>query len=452
MSFLGIISCHIDSAIQYYSIIHNLKHLKNHLKDLVFIETNARNIYSIFIKKYIENNFNIIKYIYKEEKFHNYFEEWKEALYMVDYKNYDYITFFNDDVLFTSDIKEYFDKVIEKDVEYYSYIDSYEIQYHYSNFLMTLQRESIHKFISFVHNYKNKIKSYIDILHMIEVPLMNLFHTSDCYYKNNTTDNIFFYNDRIYQELLNNDILPIIFLDRFKRTTHLNTQKILPYDFQIEYYRTFHKDLTHLNNQELIHHYLTSGIEEGRIYKENQRVVLPYFIEKKIKKTFGAPFTKSFYIEEINKKWNPIIDNRTLSYYINKNKYKIIPVEFDLDYYRQMNHDLNFLSNRELYNHFLNNGQFENRRFNPNARDNIFIFYDDIQKLPSHFNTTEYIEVNPDLKDLFKNDNEIENHFMKKGIYEGRIFSNNITDHFPYMNLYYLLNLYEELEKRINIC
>jgi len=452
MSFLGIVSCHIDSAIHYYSVLYNLRHLTRYLKDLVFIETNSKNIYSIFIKKYIEKNFNIIKSIYKSEELHNPFEEWKEALYMIDYKKYDYITFLNDDILITRSIDDYFESVLEKDVELYAFIDSYEIQYHYSSFLMTLKRETIQKFITFIHNQKNRIKSYIDIWHMLEVPLMELFETRDCHFKNKITENIFLYNDRVYQELFESDQLPILLLDRFKRSSSPSNDKVYPYDFDIEYYRNTHKDLFHLNNQELIHHYMSHGIEEGRIYKEHQKIGLPYFIEKKIKKIFETEMPKAFYIEEIKKKWNPIMDIDFVSYYIPRNKYKVIPVEFDLDYYRKMNPDLHYLSNRDLYTHFLTNGQFENRRFNPESRDNVFIFYDKINKLPPTFQASEYIELNPDLRTLFTNEIDIQNHFMKKGVHEGRVFSANIVDHFPYMNGYFLLHMYEELERRIHIC
>jgi hypothetical protein len=72
--------------------------------------------------------------------------------------------------------------------------------------------------------------------------------------------------------------------------------------------------------------------------------------------------------------------------------------------------------------------------------------------LPSTFKAAEYIQLNPDLKDLFTNEIDIQNHFMRKGVYEGRVFSADIIQHFPYMNLYFLHIIYEELQKRIHIC
>ena len=43
----------------------------------------------------------------------------------------------------------------------------------------------------------------------------------------------------------------------------------LPKDFNLYFYKIINKDLIHLNDQELINHYLTKGINEGRSYKYN---------------------------------------------------------------------------------------------------------------------------------------------------------------------------------------
>jgi hypothetical protein len=102
----------------------------------------------------------------------------------------------------------------------------------------------------------------------------------------------------------------------------------LPIDFDIDFYKNYYTDLQHMSNNELVHHYLNYGIHENRIYKKNnENNLVKYCINEKI----------------LN---NPIL-----------------PIDFDIDYYREYHKDLRNMSNEELITHYINHGKNENRRY-----------------------------------------------------------------------------------------
>jgi arsenate reductase-like glutaredoxin family protein len=74
----------------------------------------------------------------------------------------------------------------------------------------------------------------------------------------------------------------------------------LPEDFDLNVYKNLNSDLNELNNEELINHYLTNGINEDRPYTYN------------------------------------------------------LPKDFDLDSYKKLNKDLKDLNDNEIINHYLN--------------------------------------------------------------------------------------------------
>jgi hypothetical protein len=103
-----------------------------------------------------------------------------------------------------------------------------------------------------------------------------------------------------------------------------------------------------------------------------------------------------------------MLDNNINEYFIDiiQNNKKInLPSDFDPLIYKNLNKDLNNLSNNKLIEHFINNGIKEYRLY----------------RLPNDFNINTYKLLYNDLS-LINNDNDILNHFINYGFKEGRLY------------------------------
>ena len=138
-----------------------------------------------------------------------------------------------------------------------------------------------------------------------------------------------------------------------------NKKYKLPEDFNPEVYKSIYNDLSKLNNEELIDHYLKFGIKEKRIYKKPRKN------------------------EKLNSK---------------------LPEDFNPNLYKKIYKDLEKLTKKQLIEHYLNNGINERR----------------IYKLPEDFNPKMYKNKNKDLSKF--NDNELIDHYLTYGIHEKRIY------------------------------
>ena len=91
---------------------------------------------------------------------------------------------------------------------------------------------------------------------------------------------------------------------------------------------------------------------------------------------------------------------------------KILPKDFNIEYYKKLNNDLQNLSNIEAIEHYINYGKKELRKYK--------FEYD----LPKDFNPIEYKILNDDLK--FLNDIEASHHYLIYGIEEKRKYKKKL--------------------------
>jgi hypothetical protein len=108
-----------------------------------------------------------------------------------------------------------------------------------------------------------------------------------------------------------------------------------------------------------------------------------------------------------------------------------LPPDFDVNFYKDNNSDLSSYDDKFLEDHFLQFGQFENRKYKD--FDSIFyleIFIRDKLKscnllqyfdFPDNFNIHNYKRLNPDLNHF--NNNDLINHWFNYGIYENRKYN-----------------------------
>ena len=151
-------------------------------------------------------------------------------------------------------------------------------------------------------------------------------------YVNDNISNNIFYNYKLYKILLNNKLLPIInitYLYHYRNNFNVIIHTTIPYNFNIEIYRKY-ADLKDKSDVFLHNHFLLNGQFENRSYSEDGNYILPNFIR------------------EILKSFN-------LLYFYD------VPDNFSTIKYKQYNRDIESLSDRDLYLHWINYGKNEDR-------------------------------------------------------------------------------------------
>jgi hypothetical protein len=94
-------------------------------------------------------------------------------------------------------------------------------------------------------------------------------------------------------------------------------------------------------------------------------------------------------------------------------KYKLVmPSDFDPENYKKINNDLDYLTDDQAFQHFNNYGFYENRKYKTET--------------PADFNVNQYKNLNRDLE--YMTDEEAIDHYNKYGVYENRIYK----VHIPY--------------------
>lgn len=117
---------------------------------------------------------------------------------------------------------------------------------------------------------------------------------------------------------------------------------------------------------------------------------------------------------------------------------------FDYNFYRDYYDDLKLLSNTELLDHFIENGQYEGRKFNSSFKvilpdyyrdklDNIGLLY--FFDVPKDFDVYYYKQNYQDIKTLSILETVF--HYINHGVYEGRVY-NKENNKCNYINKTYL--------------
>ena len=130
--------------------------------------------------------------------------------------------------------------------------------------------------------------------------------------------------------------------------------------------------------------------------------------------------------------------------------------KFDYNFYRTYYDDLHNLSDNQLLEHFIENGQYEGRRYNKNCitflkdyyrekLDNLKLLY--FFDIPSDFDIYYYKRNYDDIKDLSNTNAML--HYIQYGFHEGRKY-NKYEDKNYYLNLFYLNKLNGEYIYDVN--
>lgn len=324
---LGIFLNNTDSDMKFEINLNNFNNLKKNFSSIIIQDLN--NDFSGKLKKCVSGN-NILKYtqtndIIKDDSFDINYNKIKDVLDNLNYNNFQYITFISDNYIYTNSLQEYFEYVNKHNLEFYSYTDSTENIYHYQLYIISINNKSMIKFINFINNNENLLN--IDEIFNMKMPYLKV-----AYIPNNIEKNIF-YNEEIYENLLDIDLLPIININKLlkiKNNYKYIIHSTIPDNFDINIYK-LNEDLAEYNDDKLYNHFLNFGQFEFRKYTSTE-YILPIYIRKKL------------------------IKNNLLHYFD-------IPEDFDIFKYRDKNIDLGDLTKKEYIIHWINYGRYEKREY-----------------------------------------------------------------------------------------
>jgi GR25 family glycosyltransferase involved in LPS biosynthesis len=140
----------------------------------------------------------------------------------------------------------------------------------------------------------------------------------------------------------------------------MEKKDLLPYDFNPNIYKNLNSDLSHMNEEELIKHYINYGINEKRIYKYKYNLPID----------FNPYIYKNYYNDISNLSDEDLEKHYFLNGFIEQRLYNL-PYNFNYNIYKSLNNDLQNLSESELINHYIVHGFKENREYSNNINDNI---------------------------------------------------------------------------------
>jgi hypothetical protein len=336
---LGIFLNNTDSEVNYKINIINYNNLYNNFNDIIVIDLNTQysnllknDIYDTcndnkIIKYYIENSININKWndldynkiIYLQENSNIYFS------------TYDYITFISDQYIYCNSLESYFEYCMTHDLDIIYMTDYLDKSlYNYHMYLMTLKGSYVMKFINYIIQNKDNINNNIYDIYDKKISYLKV-----AYLQNN--DSNIFDNDLIFQYFFENNILPIISINRL--TYLFDNYKynyfkfnMIPSNFNIDIYRS-HDDLKEFDDEKIYNHFINYGQYEHRRYSLTNNYVnyvLPDYLRYKL-------------------------NNLNILYYFD------IAESFHIYLYKTHNSDLNNMSEKDLIVHWIKHGKNENR-------------------------------------------------------------------------------------------
>jgi len=221
---LTIVACHTNTNIKLKTILNNIRYFRFINNDIIIVNS-SNTPYS----KELETACNArgLKYIEIPNNSHLDVGKWMHVLKTASIESYNFVVFTNDSYFINNTICHFYNKMIAANVELYGYNDSTQLTPHYQSYLFGVKNEAIYKFISHYESHKNLLTDYLSVVSNIELKLMNIFKTKDCFLKignfyHHKEKNIFFNNDRLYFQLMKHGLLPFFKLKRVTGDNRMN--------------------------------------------------------------------------------------------------------------------------------------------------------------------------------------------------------------------------------------
>ena len=259
--------------------IINFNNLVNNFNSIIIIDND--NIFSNNLKTEIYNSLkkssNILSYILIND-FNNKDDfNVNKILYVLNnkipLKEFNYITFINDNYIYCNNLTYYFQYVNKHNLDFYSFNDSSEDEYHYQLFLFSIKTNVLKTFINYLSENINNSNIVYDIIKIFDkkIPYIKI-----AYLDTNFQLNIF-NNNFLYKYLLKNNILPIISINRLEYlllnySYNYSSFSVAPKNFNLDIYREY-EDLKNLSDDVLYNHFLNYGQYEHRKYSNSNNYI-----------------------------------------------------------------------------------------------------------------------------------------------------------------------------------
>ena len=224
---LTIMACHTDSSLKLKTILNNIRYIRFVNNDIIIINS-SHTKYSKALETACKARG--LKYIEIPNSSHLDVGKWMHVLKNANITHYNYVVFTNDCYFINNSICHFYNKMVTINVELYGYNDSTQISHHYQSYLFGVKREAIHKFITHYESHKNLLTDYLSVVSNIELKLINIFQTKDCFLKignfyHHKDKNIFFNNDGLYSQLAKHGLLPFFKLKRLIADKNTSAKK-----------------------------------------------------------------------------------------------------------------------------------------------------------------------------------------------------------------------------------
>jgi hypothetical protein len=337
---IGIFLNNTNSEEKVQINLHNYNILKNNFENIIIVDID--NFFSLKLQKILTNEKNNINIYIKDKNiiFNNIldlninsiiilFNKYEKELFN-DTLEYNYLTFISDKYIYLSDLSDYFKYINDHNLDFYSYTDSTEKEYHYQLYFFSISYNSLNIFREFIINNENNKDIDFELYKIFKnkIPFLKI-----AYLNINISNNIF-YNNKLYKNLLINNLLPIINIEVLfnnRNNSNVIIHTFIPLNFNIDIYRKY-DDLIDKNDEFIYNHFLLNGQFENRNYSEDRNCILPTFIRDKLK------LFNLLYLFDV-------------------------PDNFSINKYKENNKDIENLSDIKLYLHWINYGKNENRVF-----------------------------------------------------------------------------------------
>jgi len=252
-----------DKAIEYINDNPDLTNMsieqaKNHFREHGHKEPNRLHIFSSFVfVNYCEN------YGYCYGKWIHFLE--KIAAESI-YENY---ILTNDSFLITKPLDKFENLILQDRYKMISLTASNAFKYHYTDFLRCYKADAVFIYKEFMKSQLALTTNFLDVIKNIEIPSLHLFTVRDCVYEaEEGYDQNIHFDDNKLMYYLNELDYPIVKLKRISVNNYTNCS--LPGDFNGDIYKSLHPDLANVQNP--AEHFVSFGMNEGRLYKHNQLV------------------------------------------------------------------------------------------------------------------------------------------------------------------------------------
>ena len=298
---LCVIAAHTSSDMHINAACSNIKYLLEIADKVVIVNSKDFEV-SDRLKEKITSTYPDVDIQYKY--CHNYVNlcHGKWCHYLENFYNYDYehVLLTNDSFLVINSLKPFKDLHSSKEYEMTGLVSSREGRWHCQDWMRLYRNSSIKTLTSFYQEcaakYNHfKLVSEVDNVRRnhhyswcvrAEIDSTQLFSPQACLYTLplGYKSNIHFDNEML-EEYIVNKKYPVVKLKKLNYTIYdEDYSKELPDDFDTQQYKFMNPDLQFNNKTHLEQHFMNHGCKEGRLYKCNQKVVIPNYIKQAVKK------------------------------------------------------------------------------------------------------------------------------------------------------------------------